>query len=419
MKQIIFTIPLLCFAILFTACKSDSDVLARYKYGTVTRAEYNQRADKDSKKKIDPFILESLCVEGVALHEALAGGYDKDEVYMMRLERQTGQILSKAVTDKTGASIEVKTEYVKCRHLPFKGEDAADIARKVISLLRNGEKFDSLAKSYSSNPERAVEQSTVYVVKGGGRPEFEGAAFSLAEGAFSSEPLMLPDGTAVVLIADEKGIFTNKDIEKITPVQERRRLSALLGESSYSNLISHLEKTHRASYKGNPLPAGDDTVIFTVSGKDYTMKDLKRRRDVFSKIIMEPLEGEPFLAGFAREWYLNELFKIEADKKGYLKEKETAAEIKRTAQFILANDYMRFLGEKDAVVTEKELLDEYNKNKKNYMRKAESKSGKPVQLSFNEAKPFIRKNFIQTRGAIKSAEWKKRALAESGFVMAE
>ena len=256
-------------------------------------------------------------------------------------------------------------------------------ANRIIEALGKGAKFDSLVKSYSTDPQNAVEMSIVFAVNGGGRPEFEEAAFALPAGAYSTEPVVLRNGTAIVFISDEKGSFTMDNLgEKITSSKEKKRVSALIESLVYDKHSFPIwKKETTPSFKITELPDKENAVLFSIYGKDYLLRDMLKRRNLFSSIIREPLEDRKYLFGFAKEWYFSELYKSEAEKMGFLKDKKLAAELKANEDFILANDYIRYVCEKDMVISEKDMRDEYSVNKNHYMQFQDSKKKKPVQLS--------------------------------------
>lgn len=409
-----------------TACSPDSKEVARYKYGAITRAEVKQRAHGAKLNPgLEKTLIESIAVEGMARHDALAAGYDKNEIYMLRLEMETWPVLKKLVNEKNRERLNRAWEYVKCRHMAFSAGSTPESknralgrAGNVITLLKKGAKFDSLLKSYSSDPVNAVSVNTVYVLKGYGDPVFEKAAFSLTEGSYTSEPVVLHDGSAAVIIADEKGALTADNLgKKVTVPSERKRIASIIDSALYNSLVAEIEKNSNGQFKVKELPDRDDAVLFSVSGKDYTLRDLKKRRDLFSTIIREPVENRKFLLGFAKDWYFSVLYRLEAGRKGYVNDKKFAAELKRAAGFILANDYIRYVCESDITVSEKDMLDEYNKHKNHYMKMPETKSRKMVQLSYNDAKIFVKKNLVQSRVAAAMDAWRKKALAESGLVI--
>ncbi len=422
-----FNIFLLFLFLVFNiSCSPDNKTVADYKYGVITKGEVKRRAmGVKLNPQLEKAIIESLVVEGIARHDALAGDFDKNEIFILRLERESWPLLKKIVNDKSSGSLNLSWEYVKCRHIVFSGGNSPDVkenalsrAKNTIELLKKGAKFDSLIKSYSTNPQNAVEASTLYIVKGGGMPEFENAAFSLPIGTYSKEPVILPGGMAAIIISDETGTLTLGNLEKkIKSPDEKKRLSLMLERMAYSKLIFEIEKNNNASFKVAVLPDKENEVIFSVSGKDYTLKELKKKRDVFSAIIREPLENREFLLGFAREWYFYELYKSEAAIEGYLNDKKFIMDMKSSTDFILANEYIRYLCEKEITVSEEDMFEEYSKNKNKYMKRPGSKSKKPLQLSYNEAKIFIKKKLIQTQLAAAVEEWKKRALADSGLVI--
>jgi parvulin-like peptidyl-prolyl isomerase len=408
----------------FVTCGFDSSPVAHYKYSAIKMGEVKARAqDAKLTKQLTRSLAETICVEGMALHEARERSYEKSEIYQLKRERQIQPIIARVVDEKVRKELDLSREYVKCRHIAFRGgkkpEDrnaARDKADEVITLLIKGVKFDSLIKSYSDNPERAIDESIVYVVKGGGMPEFENIAFSMKTGSFSMQPVILPDGTAVVMIVEKRGKMEFDDVvDDVENAFECKRLTELFTGIANKKRIEYLEKNNNGSFKIRSLPKDNKAVLFSVAGREYTLKELKHRRDLLADIVHEPIQNETFIIGFAREWYISELYKNEAEKQGYLKEKGIASEIQHATEFILAHEYIRYVSERDIVLSEQELLNEYNHNKNHYMKLPPSPKDKPIQLSFQQARVFVRKNLLQGRIAEKTAEWEKRALEESGL----
>lgn len=230
--------------------------------------------------------------------------------------------MKKYVNEKNRLTPGLSWDYVRCRNITFGGGNTVNTrnhalykANRIIEALGKGAKFDSLVKSYSTDPQNAVEMSIVFAVKGGGRPEFEEAAFALPAGAYSTEPVVLRNGTAIVFISDEKGSFTMDNLgEKITSSKEKKRVSALIESLVYDKHVSDMEKRNNASFKITELPDKENAVLFSIYGKDYLLRDMLKRRNLFSSIIREPLEDRKYLFGFAKEWYFSELYKSEAEK---------------------------------------------------------------------------------------------------------
>jgi parvulin-like peptidyl-prolyl isomerase len=423
MKKIII---LSTFIVAFTICSCNKSPVAHYKYGTITKGEVKDRAQETKlTPQLKKALIELLCIEGMARHEAIDKGYDKNETYQLRIDRQIQPIITKAVNEKISATLKLSWDYVRCRHIIFNGgptqksKDAAkENAIEVIGHLKKGADFNSLVKSYSPDPERAVEASVIFVTHDSGFPLLEQAAFSLQNSVYSSEPLILENGSAVVLIADKRGVLTLGDLPgDVKSAKERNRLTTLFEADSHDKIIKYLEESNNGSYKVITIPSKENEVIFSINAKDYMVTDLNHHRDIFSGIIMEPLSNPSFMSGFAREWYVSELYKAEADKKGYLKDKAIALEIQHAKDFILANDYIRYACEKEIVLSENDLLNEYNKNKNHYYKKTPTPTKKPIQLSYQEAKVFVRKNLLNSRISLSVAEWKRKALAESDLVI--
>ncbi len=419
------TVPPVLILMLLISCSSETKPVAHYRYGTITGGDVARRAQGVKlTPQMNRSIIESLCVEGIARHYAVETGYDKNRLYLFKLERETQPFIKRFVNEKNGKSSGLSWEYVRCRHAAFNGgssseaaEEALKKAGRMIELLGKGVNFDSLVKSSYSDPEKALEMSTVFAVRGGGRPEFEDAAFALPEGSYSTEPVVLKDGTAIVFISDERGTFTPDNMEKkITTPGERKRISELVERDRYSKIISRMEKENSASFKVTALPGSGNAVLFSIAGRNYTYVEMLERRNLLSAIIMEPLEDKGYLFGLAKEWYYDELYRTAAERIGYLDDKKLAVQLKSGSDFILANDYIRNQCEKGIVIAERDIREEFDRYREQYKIKTEVKNRKTVQLSYNSAKVFIKKKLISERVAAAVSLWKMMALAESGLI---
>jgi hypothetical protein len=72
----------IALSILITAflasCSSENKQVAQHKYGGITKGELMQRAQGEKlTPQLERTLIESLAIEGMARHEALANAYDK------------------------------------------------------------------------------------------------------------------------------------------------------------------------------------------------------------------------------------------------------------------------------------------------------------------------------------------------------
>lgn len=85
-------------------------------------------------------------------------------------------------------------------------KEAEDRAKEVIARLKKGEKFEDLAKEYSSDEATKENGGSLgFINKGAyGSSEFDNEAFSLNIGAYSNVPVKTNEGYEIILVNSEK-----------------------------------------------------------------------------------------------------------------------------------------------------------------------------------------------------------------------
>lgn len=83
-------------------------------------------------------------------------------------------------------------------------EDALKEAKEVISKLKNGEKFEDLAKKYSDDDSKEDGGELNYFNRGEMESEFEKAAIKLKEGKYTTTPVKTKYGYHIILKVDQK-----------------------------------------------------------------------------------------------------------------------------------------------------------------------------------------------------------------------
>lgn len=92
-------------------------------------------------------------------------------------------------------------EEVRARHILVKTEDEA---KTVIKELGEGKDFAELAKAKSTDPNKSDGGDLGYFKKGMMVPEFEQAAFAMAKGDVSKEPVKTQFGFHVIKVEDKR-----------------------------------------------------------------------------------------------------------------------------------------------------------------------------------------------------------------------
>ena len=139
-----------------------------------------------------------------------------------RRDKAVNNYLSKNMTDK-----EIKEYYdsdiygdIRAKHILIgvttddkdsdkekeaKDKKAKETAEEVIKKLKNGEKFEDLAKKYSTDPGSAKKGGDLgYFSHGDMVAEFDKAAYALKKGEYTKEPIKTNYGYHIILKVDEK-----------------------------------------------------------------------------------------------------------------------------------------------------------------------------------------------------------------------
>lgn len=155
-------------------------------------------------------------------------GFDNEEAlkkYMIlnyRRDKAVNNYVSKNLTDK-----EIKDYYdtdiygdIRAKHILIgvktddkdsdeqkdaKDKEAKETAEEVIKKLEDGEKFEDLAKKYSTDPGTAKKGGDLgYFSHGDMVTEFDTAAYKLKNGEYTKEPIKTTYGYHIILKVDEK-----------------------------------------------------------------------------------------------------------------------------------------------------------------------------------------------------------------------
>lgn len=115
-------------------------------------------------------------------------------------------------------------------------------ARQILQRLKNGEKFEELAKEYSKDARRSRGGDWGWLQRSDFRKEFSDVAFALKKGE-ASEPLVLPEGV-FLLYAEDRKYAGIQPIDEVRDQIER----ILLSQMSRSNQERWLERLRRNGY---------------------------------------------------------------------------------------------------------------------------------------------------------------------------
>lgn len=176
----------------------------------------------------------------------------KRQMEFLRLKALRNAYLSKKVDDAIGdADLQaaydaeyadyVGDEEVNARHILVKEEDEA---KAIIKQLEEGADFAELAKEKSTGPSGPNGGSLGFFTKGQMVPAFEAAAFALAAGDFTKEPVQTQFGWHVIKV-DDKRVQEKPSLEDVSAELRqgliRERYASILEKLKTENPVEILE----------------------------------------------------------------------------------------------------------------------------------------------------------------------------------
>ncbi len=214
-------------------------------------------------EQIYPALVDSLIDTHLAAADARTKKMDQDKDFRSRMSRIEEQLLQRMVLEKemTAAISDealkkrydkmvagmASNEEVHARHILLKTEDDA---KAVIKELAKGADFAELAKKKSTGPSGPNGGDLGFFGKGQMVPEFEKAAFAMAKGAVSTDPVKTQFGYHVIKVEERR----KAEVPKYDAVVEQLRgeISQERG-SAYVEKLRSGAKVTRFALDGKPL----------------------------------------------------------------------------------------------------------------------------------------------------------------------
>ncbi|CAM3178955.1 peptidylprolyl isomerase [Filibacter tadaridae] len=264
MKKTVLALTMAASVLALSACSdknaADEEIIATSKAGDITKADlYDEMKDAIGIQVVENLILQQAIeneykVSDKELKEAIDSQKeqygDNFELYLaqnnMSEEFFEKNVKSQLLQQKMVESLKVSKEdidagianmkkEIHARHILVKDEKTAN---EVIAKLKDGGKFEELAKEYSTEP-AAQESGGDLGWFGPGKmvPEFEKAAFALKKGEIS-EPVKSSFGYHVIELLDTREAKLDKTDEELKTEVEDNLKKAQFEEK----LVSLLKK---------------------------------------------------------------------------------------------------------------------------------------------------------------------------------
>lgn len=382
----------LCVVLALGGCKVKGDVLATYKEGRITRGEFYdwieaKRLNKGEilkSKKYQESKLRMMAIDRLCVAEARKEGLDKSpELKALAEKAEEAQLMDllyqreiKENTKFSEPAVRIRQIFIKTRdpkqekgkkpsdaETKKERETAVEKARELIAQIEKGAKFEDLAKQHSADFSKKNGGDIGYILYDMMPAEFSKAAFSLKEGEYTKEPVILDNGV-YILLAEEKEDLSEKQIRKLKDKnQSTMLLNRFFAKASkdYVDKLMQAEDVVKTLEKATSKNPKD--IIFKIGDRAFIVEELNKRLvSQTGKKPAEPLTDEKKKAA-AENFLKMELLRRVAVAKGFDKDEEYLKKASIGADAILAGEYMKKIGAGNLTVTEKEITDEYNENK--------------------------------------------------------
>lgn len=440
-----------------TGCKKNSDVLATYTNGKITRGEFHEWIDfkhfvKDSmlkSRKNQISKLEAMAIDRFAADEARKAGFDAtDEFKAFADMANESQLMDILYTKDIKNRVKFEEQAVRVKQIFLKTADykivnnkrvqmsAAEMknagdatiaqAREIIARLDKGESFDELAKQYSHDFSRKSGGDIGYIVADMMPPELSKAAFSLKEGEHSKEPIVLAHGVYIIKVTDKKNL-TEKNIEKVLndKMQAARLKNRFYSRASREYLDALIKAPDVELHIDNAVSKNQSDVIFKVGEKVFTVADLNGRINLYTGMLststVAPKITDEQKKSLAENFFKFELLKRVAVQKGIDRDPEYVRKVNAKKESILAREYLKKIGSSSLVVTEGEMRAEYdtNREKRYYTMTARGSERIKSVEPYSKVRDRIKKILESKKQSENIKKWKEDVLKKNNFRIIE
>ncbi len=455
MRRLFYATCIIAIIIGFVGCKCSSDVLATYDGIKITRGQFKEwLQDKQfsveaimKSKKQQKDKLEMMAIEAIALEEAKKENLLTTEKYKFLEEIALESVLLKHLYDteiKEKADFKEPAYHVRqilLRVRDFKivnnkrvnlsgaelekaFNEAENRAKDIIGKIKNGEKFEELAKMYSDDFSKKNGGDIGYVVSDMLPPEVAKAIEQNKPGIVEN-PIKTQQGIYIIQLIDKQDL-TKKNLYKIIKDEmQAKRLEQILLRRASNNYIEKLMSASDVQFnEKNCKSKNPHDIIFKVGDTPFTVADLEKRISYFQhkgSPLSKTTIDDTKRIDIAKNAFKVALLKREAMKENLQKDEELQKEVLKRKDMLFAKEYMDYIAERGVVITQKEIRDEYEKYKDTRFTTFVNNKGKQVKqiMPFEKVKDQIENMLYRKKRAENLAKWKRDMLHISKFIVNE
>ena len=253
--------------------------------------DYAQQMFTDAAGK-EKFLNEIINKE-LLYKEALKKGYDKGDAFTRKLEEfkklsLVSELFEKEIMAKAKVSDQDIKDYyeknkgdfviakeIRASHILVKTEEEA---QKVLARLKQGDKFEAVAKEVSVDTASAKNGGDLgFFKKGQMVPEFERAAAMLKVGETSSAPVKTQFGFHIIKVTDKK-VGEAVEFDKVRDMIAQK-LSGERQKEAFDKYIADLRNTHKVEINKEALSKADQAPAKTEKPQEAPAKPEEKKEE--------------------------------------------------------------------------------------------------------------------------------------------
>jgi len=450
-----YAVLAVAFMMILSGCKRDSDVLATYKDGKITRGEFTTWMDARNypresilkKKSQQKVKLKQMALDRLTVSEARKAGFDKnaDYIFMEKLFNRNfyagylfSEIRSRGEFSGEASSVSIIKLMVKNYRiendsrkeltkpeLEIMAAKKMEQAEQIIKKLEDGESFSDLAKKYSEDYSKKNGGDIGYITRNMRGPGFSEAVFSLKKGEYTRKPFRMGN-TIYIIRVNDRATITGKNINrKIKDEKQRERIKRRLQSVSLREYQKKLMDSDRVVKNYDNIKSSDKgAVLFSIGEFSYTVGDLdsivafisgQRKKRGMKSIDINDKVKRNLVDRIMKE----EIFRQEVIARGLDKEKDFIDKLAVMRDFTLANAYRNDVVMADVSVTPREVLMEYNKRAER-LKKGKKRPGKSNTMPpFVKAREKIEYMLLNKKRSKNRKDWEEGLIKAQKFEIIE
>ena len=434
-------------------CKSESDVLATYENGKITRGDLyawldSHRMPRENilkKKSQQESKLKDIAMTRLTADEARKAGFNKSEDYKFLFGLLKGNYYAGYIKRKISDNSEFSEDLVKAGMIKvyvknYKIENNKRIklsdaevekkiaeemvkAKSIVKELDSGADFSELAKKYSDDYTKKKGGDIGYISKDMKGPEFSEAAFSLKEDEYTKDPIRIGNSIYIIKVYDKKTVTQDSIYDVIEDKPRADRIKKSILRDRAKNFEDKLAKADDVKdyIDSNISKKNPSSILFQVGDEKYTVADLNRLIAFIEK-KRQGSAGKAKIDDNIKKQMVKRLFNEkllmrEALKQGVDKDPEFIKVWELFQINALANAYKNDVILQDAGVTPQEVREEYNKNKDRLYTRKKKVGKRTVKevMPFKDVKDRIAYMLKNKKKSKKRREWENDLLKNAKF----